>query len=90
MQLLSPAERCLFERLSVFTGSFSLGDAEAVCGLDPLDPLDVVDLLSALVDRSLVVAEPGADAVTRYRLLETLRQYGEQALAADAVHRDDA
>jgi len=84
VQLLSPDERCLFERLSVFAGTFSLGDAEAVCGLDPLAPLDVVDLLSALVDRSMVVAEPGRDGVTRYRLLETLRQYGEQALAVDA------
>ena len=84
VQLLSPEERCLFERLSVFAGSFSLGDAEAVCGFDPLDPLDVVDLLSALVDRSMVVAEAGPDGATRYRLLETLRQYGEQALAADA------
>ncbi len=83
VQLLSPEERCLFERLSVFAGTFSLGDAEAVCGSDPLDSLDVVDLLSALVDRSMVVAEAGRDAITRYRLLETLRQYGEQALAAD-------
>ena len=83
VQLLSPEERCLFERLSVFAGSFSLDDAEAVCGIEPLEPLDVVDLLSALVDRSMVVAEPGADGATRYRLLETLRQYGEQAVAAD-------
>src|SRR5262249_37888260 len=83
VQLLSPEERCLFERLSVFAGSFSLADAEAVCGVDPLDLVDVVDLLSALVDRSMVVADPGRAGVTRYRLLETLRQYGEQNLAAD-------
>ena len=84
VQLLSAEERCLFERLSVFAGTFSLGDTEAVCGIDPLDESDVVDLLSALVDRSMVVAEAGPDGATRYRLLETLRQYGEQALAADA------
>ena len=84
VQLLSTGQRCLFERLSVFAGTFSLGDAEAVCGVAPLDPLEVVDLLAALVDRSLVVAEPGPDGATRYRLLETLRQYGEQALAADS------
>ena len=83
VQLLSAEERCLFERLSVFAGSFSLPDVEAVCGFDPLDEADVVDLLSALVDRSMVVAEPGPDGATRYRLLETLRQYGEQAVATD-------
>ena len=38
----------------------TLADAEAVCGIDPLDEPDVVDLLAALVDRSMVVAEPGA------------------------------
>jgi predicted ATPase len=83
VQLLSAEERCLFERLSVFAGSFLLTDVEAVCGFDPLDEADAVDLLSALVDRSMVVAEPGPDGVTRYRLLETLRQYGEQAIATD-------
>ena len=82
VQLLSPAERCLFERLSVFAGTFSLADAEAVCGVDPLERCDVVDLMSALVDRSMVVAEAGAGGPSRYRLLETLRQYGEQALVA--------
>jgi hypothetical protein len=46
-----------------------------------LDPSDVVDLLSALVDRSLLVAETASKGITRYRLLETLRQFGEQALA---------
>ena len=84
VQLLTADERCLFERLSVFAGSFSLADAEAVCGIDPLNQLEVVDLLAALVDRSMVVAEQGPDGTTRYRLLETLRQYGEQALAADS------
>src|SRR5262249_10253915 len=83
VQLLSSAERLLFERLSVFAGYFSLGHVEAVCGSDPLDEWEVVDHLSALVDRSMVVAERGARGAVRYRLLETLRQYGEQALAAD-------
>ena len=80
VQLLSPDKRCLFERLSVFAGSFSLTDVEAVCGIHPLE---VVDLLTALVDRSMVVADAAPDGVTRYRLLETLRQFGEQALATD-------
>jgi predicted ATPase len=75
VQLLSADERLLFERLSLFAGTFSIDDAEAVCGFDPLDTGDVLDLLSVLVDRSMVVAEPGPDGATQYRLLETLRQY---------------
>src|SRR5262249_12814248 len=68
VQLLSTEQRCLFERLSVFAHSFSLADAEAVAGSAPLDPWEVVDLMSALVDRSMVIAEAGRDGVTRYRL----------------------
>ena len=71
------------EQLSVFAGGFSLAHVEAVTGFAPLDEIDVVDLLSALVDQSMVVAEPGPDGTTRYRLLETLRQYGEQAITTD-------
>ena len=90
VQLLSTGQRCLFERLSVFAGTFSLGDAEAVCGVAPLDPLEVVELLAALVDRSLVVAEPGPDAVTRYRLLETLAPVRRTGPRRRLVHRQDA
>jgi hypothetical protein len=47
--------------------------------LEPIDALDIVELLSALVDKSLVITDR-ADGTTRYRLLETLRQYGEERL----------
>ncbi len=57
VDLLTLGERCLFERLSVFAGTFTLSDAEAIRGTDPLDPIDVVDLLGSLVDRSMVIAE---------------------------------
>ena len=73
-QLLDPNERRLFDRLSVFSGGFDLEAAEAVWGAP------VLDLLSALVDRSLVLAEPDTSAM-RYRLLEVLRQYGLARLA---------
>ena len=81
-QLLTGQERALFDRLAVFAGGFDLDSAEAVCADDTIDPLDVGDLLAALVDKSMVVADRHGPR-TRYRLLETLRQYGEERLAED-------
>jgi predicted ATPase/DNA-binding SARP family transcriptional activator len=79
--LLDDAEAVLFRRLSVFAGSFSLDAVEA------LWPDDGLDLLSALVDKSLVVMETtGSEA--RYRLLETLRQYALQKLVAANEEQD--
>src|SRR5262249_50764311 len=57
--------------------------AEAVCGGDGIDEQDGLDLLQRLVRKSLVVAEVGRDGAARYRLLETLRQYAHERLAAD-------
>jgi predicted ATPase/class 3 adenylate cyclase len=78
-QLLSEAERLLFDRLSVFAGGFDLRAAEAVAGSGPVEQHDIVDLLAALVDKSLVTVEHGTAGV-RYQLLETLRQFGEEEL----------
>jgi hypothetical protein len=74
--LLTDDERLCFDRASVFAGGFDLRAAETVCGFGPIDELDVIDLVSSLVDKSMIVADRGA-AGMRYRLLETLRQYGE-------------
>lgn len=77
--LLGQAEQVLFARLATFGGGFDLGAAEAVCTDDLVSVDDVLDLLGALVDKSMVIAERG-DRSMRYRLLETLRQYGEERL----------
>jgi predicted ATPase/DNA-binding XRE family transcriptional regulator len=80
--LLTPGERVLFRRLAVFDGSFSLEAAESVCPDQELVAKDeVLDLLSRLIDHSLVKVVTGAEEM-RYRLLETMRQYAGERLAA--------
>ncbi|WP_101949693.1 LuxR family transcriptional regulator [Mycobacterium sp. 3519A] len=92
--LLTEPERVMFRRLSVFMGGFTLDAAQAVAGATEVERFQVLDQLSLLVDKSLVVAE-SASGRTRYRLLETVRQYALEKLGesgeADAVrsrHRD--
>jgi predicted ATPase/class 3 adenylate cyclase len=78
-QLLAETEQRLLARLSVFAGGCTLEAAETVCGGDGIDPDTVFVLLAGLVARSLVVTEEHGPE-TRYRLLETIRQYGEERL----------
>jgi predicted ATPase/class 3 adenylate cyclase/DNA-binding CsgD family transcriptional regulator len=92
--LLTPSERVLFRRLSVFVGGFDLDAARAVAAGADIEHFHVLDQLGLLVDKSLVVADSSGGA-SRYRLLDTVRQYGadklEEAGEADAVrasHRD--
>jgi predicted ATPase/class 3 adenylate cyclase len=78
-QLLTGPEQALLARLAVFAGGATLEAAEAVCAGEGIGPDAVFELLASLVARSLVVAgEHGPQ--TRYRLLETIRQYGEERL----------
>jgi non-specific serine/threonine protein kinase len=79
-ELLSPEERVLLNRLSVFAGGFSVEAVEAVCGGDGLGTGEVMDLLSHLVDKSLVVPEEGAARPARFDLLETIREYARDRL----------
>jgi predicted ATPase len=79
--LLGGPEQGLLARLAVFAGGATLVAAEGVCGGDGIDPDAVLELLAALVARSLVVAEEHGPE-TRYRLLEPIRQYGEERLEA--------
>ena len=92
--LLTEPERCLFRRLTVFLGGFDLDAAQAVAGGADMQRFQVLDLLTLLVDKSLVVADDSGGR-TRYRLLETVRQYALEKLGesgeADAMrsrHRD--
>ena len=77
--LLTGPERVLFRRLSVFSGGFTLATVEAVCADPQLARGELLDLLAALVDKSLVVTEKTA-AGSRYRQLETVRQFGGEKL----------
>jgi len=92
--LLTEPERVLFRRLAVFLGGFDLDSAQNVCGGGDVARYQVLDQLSMLVDKSLVVSDE-SDGRTRYRLLETVRQYALEKLGesgeADTVrarHRD--
>lgn len=79
--LCSPAERLLWARLSAFAGGFDLEAAETVCAGPDLDRGDILDVLDRLVAQSIVSTDADGQRV-RFRLLETLRQYGRQRLAA--------
>jgi non-specific serine/threonine protein kinase len=92
--LLSAQEQAFFRRLSVFAGSFSLEAAEAICAGEPGEAYDVLAVLSSLIDKSLVQVEERRGEA-RYRLLETVRQYGQDKLQEFAeaakvrrTHRD--
>jgi len=93
-ELLEPGEQVLLARLSVFVGGFDMAAASAVCGVDPLDGDDVMDLIGSLVEKSLVTLED-LDEGSRYRMLETIRDYAAEKLeqrgeaaAAAARHCD--
>ncbi|SES34424.1 regulatory protein, luxR family [Streptomyces sp. yr375] len=85
--LCTPHERLLWARLSVFAGSFDLSAAELVCGGGELPSGEVVEALIGLVDKS-VVRRIGEDGC-RYRLLDTIREYGA-GRPAGAKGADDA
>jgi predicted ATPase len=78
-RLLAEGEQALFRRTSVFAGSFHADLAHDVCAEAGTDRIDTLDLLATLVDRSMVVASARA-GVTRYRLLDSLRQYAAERL----------
>jgi predicted ATPase/DNA-binding SARP family transcriptional activator len=83
-ELLTGAEAHLFDRLSVFAGSFDLATAERVCADGQLGPHQIAAPLAELVDKSLVEVDRDGDRV-RYRLLDTLRAFGARQLAGSGA-----
>lgn len=80
-ELCTPEQRLLWSRLSVFAGQFDLEAAEYICGGAGLPADSVLDVLEELLAQSVVEREDGV-AGTRYRLLESVREYGAEWLTA--------
>ncbi|MDQ2653703.1 MAG: LuxR C-terminal-related transcriptional regulator [Chloroflexota bacterium] len=83
--LLSPVQQTLFRRLAVFAGGCTLEAAEAIAGGEDeaaVNPHEVLDVIAALVEASLLRSETGPDGMARYQMLETIREYAEERLAA--------
>jgi len=84
-ELLRENEQLLLRRLAVFVGGCDLEAAEKVCGVEPIEDFEVLDLLGSLVEKSLVMVEE-RNGGSRYRMLETIREYAADKLRADAEH----
>ena len=88
VSLLDDDQRDVFRRLGVLTGGFDLGLVHAVAGPVVDDHLRAVELVGALVDRSLVVAEPSTTS-TRYRMLQVVREHALADLTAGGPRGGD-
>jgi non-specific serine/threonine protein kinase len=84
-ELCGPAEQRMWARLSVFACGFELDAAEQVCGTD-MAPDSALDVLSSLVDKSILTRDESNDVV-RFRMLDTLRDYGRQKLRESGEDR---
>lgn len=85
--LLTAEEQAALRRLAVFAAGWELEAAEAVCGADEIARADVLELLGQLVEKSLItMAEEGG--VARYQMLEVVRQYASERLAASGEAED--
>ena len=93
--ILDAGAKLLLDRLSVFVSGFDLPSAEAICGPSSEIGGDIVDGVMALLDQSLIKPEEVAGGEMRFRLLDTIREYAAEQLAArgetaliQARHRD--
>ncbi|WP_327097981.1 protein kinase [Nocardia vinacea] len=85
-ELCTGTEQRLWARMSVFAGSFELDAIEQICGTD-LAPDTPLDVLSSLVDKSILIREE-SDTVVRFRMLETIRDYGREKLRESGEHTE--
>lgn len=87
--LLNDGERILFNRLGVFVRGFTLDSSEQICGSDL--PINVLDGVDSLLNKSLLRQSGKADGEIRFWMLETIREYAVEHLAAspDAKHTRD-
>ena len=81
--LLSEQEKLLWKRLSVFSGGWTLEAAEEVCSDDIILKRDIIDLLNYLTEKSIIIYQSGKE---RYRILETLKQFGKEKLIESGSH----
>jgi len=86
--LCTTAEQRLWDELSVFAGGFELDAAEHVCGGD-LDDAELLDALAALVDKSILIRDETDNGV-RFRMFETVQQYGRQMAQAHGTYPEAA
>jgi predicted ATPase/DNA-binding SARP family transcriptional activator len=87
-QLLNEDEQAVFQSVSVFVGGFAPEGAEQVAGTDHITGFAVTDLVHRMVDKSLVMAGEEPDGSTRYRLLETIRQFSADELVKSGRAND--
>lgn len=87
--LLAAAEQQLFIRLSLFSASFTIAAAQAVCADLPADETAVVEIISSLAEKNMVRPYSSDEMTPRFRLLQTLREYGLEKLDA-AGHKQEA
>lgn len=79
-ELLTPAEQALFRRLAVFVGGWRLVEAEQVYQAAGALKLDLLEGLTLLLDKSLLIQEPGSDGEPRFEMLSVLREFGLEHL----------
>jgi predicted ATPase len=81
---LSEQEQKMFCRLAVFAGGFTIEAAEAICSHEELAPQQVLGVITELVDKSMLAADTAGRVETRYRVLETMREYAREKLMASS------